>query len=512
MSVPMAASHRFSAKDYELHLSPEGIALTRNGEVPADPDYQAAGYDEVATADLDPKRRGLTIVFSSARPTWTIGGMKRPEAAWAQTLINEAVERSRLYRESCFAEGLTGEALADAVRRLARSHPPQPAVLGDLLLVQAVRNRATDLHIQPESERTLLRYRIDGRLADVATLPPDGGERVVSALKARAGMKTYQRNVAQTGGGSIGVDNRVVDLRLTCMPTTHGEKMTVRLFDPDQALLDLDALGMDAPLLAVYRQLISRPHGCILLTGPSGSGKTTTMYASLAGLRDSNSGRSFATVEEPVELDLPGVSQTEVDRDVGLDFAEGLRNALRQDPQVLMVGEIRDGETANIAIQAGLTGHLVFTTVHAPSAAGVFARLTQIGVEPYLVASSVTAVVAQRLVRKVCEACAEPAAPPPAELQAAGLGADELGDADLRRGRGCEQCGETGYHGRTGLFALLPVTPRLREAIVACQPLAALEDIAAQDSIGSLWDAGLTKVKQGVTALDEVQTALGRPV
>jgi len=407
MSVPMAASHRFSAKGYELHLSAEGIALTRKGEVPADPDYQAAGYDEVAAAQLGSAGRGLTIVFSSARPTWTIRAMKRPEAAWAETLINEAVERSRFYKESCFADGLTGEALADAVGRLARSHPPQPAVLGDLLLVQAVRSRATDLHMQPEPERTLIRYRIDGRLADVATLPQDGGERVVSALKARAGMKTYQRNVAQTGRSSISVGERAVDLRLTCMPTTHGERLTVRLFDPDQALLDLDALGMDAPLLEAYRQLIGRPQGCILLTGPSGSGKTTTMYASLAWLRDSNSDRSFATVEEPVELDLPRASQTEVDRDVGLDFAEGLRNALRQDPQVLMVGEIRDGETANIAVQAGLTGHLVFTTVHAPSAAGVFTRLTQIGVEPYLVASSVTAVLAQRLVRKVCGACAE---------------------------------------------------------------------------------------------------------
>jgi len=508
----MATSQRFSGRGCELHLSADGIALTRNGEVPSDPDYQAAGYDEIAAADLDTWGYRLRIAFASARPTWTISGMKRPEAAWAQALINEAVERGRLRNESCFTERLSGKDLAGAIRRLARCDPPQPAVLGDLLLVQAVRNRATDLHIQPEPWRTLVRQRIDGQLLDVAPVPTETGERVVSALKVRAGMKTYQRNVAQTGGSSIAVEERVVDLRLTCMPTTHGEKMTVRIFDPDQALLDLDALGMDAPVLDTYRGLITRPHGCILLTGPSGSGKTTTMYASLAWLRESNSARSFATVEEPVELDLAGVSQTEVHRDVGLDFAEGLRNVLRQDPQVLMVGEIRDRETANIAVQAGLTGHLVFSTVHAPSAAGVFSRLTQIDVEPYLVASSVTAVVVQRLARKVCEECAEPHTPSPADTQAAGLGAEQLADADVRRGGGCERCGETGYYGRTGLFALLPVTARLREAIVACRPLAALEEIAAQDSVGSLWEAGLAQVRQGVTTLDEVQGVISRPL
>jgi type II secretory ATPase GspE/PulE/Tfp pilus assembly ATPase PilB-like protein len=510
MADLMATSQRFSARRFELHLSPDGVALTRNGEVLSDPDYQAADYDEVASAQLDRKGRRLTILFTSDRPVWTIKGMKRPEAAWAQTLINEAVERNRLHKESCFAERLTGEGLREAVNRFAQADPPQPAVLGDLILVQALRNRATDLHVQPEPECALVRYRVDGRLADVATLPPDRAERLVSALKVRAGMKTYRRNVAQTGRSSIGLGKRAVDLRFTCMPTTHGERVTVRIFDPARALLDLDALGMDAPLLDAYRGLITQPHGCILFTGPSGSGKTTTMYASLGSLRDANPERSFATVEEPVELDLAGVSQTEVDRDVGLDFAEGLRNALRQDPQVLMVGEIRDPETANIAIQAGLTGHLVFSTVHAPSAAGVFTRLTQIGVEPYLAASSVTAVVAQRLVRKVCDACAEAHSPSSAEMQAAGLDADQLTEPSMQRGRGCERCDETGYRDRTGLFALVPVTPRLRESIMACRPLAELEEIAAQDAVGSLWEAGLAKLRQGVTTLDELQAVLGR--
>ena len=510
MAVDLASSELFSGRNYQLHLAQKGIALTRHGQVLPDADYQAARYDEVASAELSANGRQLMIVFASSRPTWTITAMNRAEAAWAQTLINQAVERSRLYKQVGFAERLTGSALRTAIAEMAQGDLRQPAVLAELLLVQATHNRATDIHLQPMPECTYIRYRIDGYLGNVASLAPAEGERVISCLKVRSGMKTYRRNVAQTGRSAVTVDERRIDLRLTCVPTTHGEKMTVRLFDPDQALLDIGVLGMNAPVLAAYRDLLSQPQGCILLTGPSGSGKTTTMYASIAYLHDQGPDRSIATVEEPVELDLPGVDQTGVNRDVGLDFAEGLRNLLRQDPQVLMVGEIRDPETAQIAVQAGLTGHLVFSTVHAPSAAGVFSRLTQIGVEPYLVASSVTAVVAQRLVRKVCDTCAEPYTPSPAELAAAGLDAEALAGGNLRRGRGCEQCSDTGYYGRTGLFALLPVIPRLREAIVACRPLAELEDISAQYSIGSLWEDGLAKARQGIITLEELQAVLGR--
>ncbi len=510
MAAVQEVTEQFKGKQYELHLSPHGLALTRKGEVPPDPNYQAAGYEEVASAELNGDGRNLMVVFAGDRPTWVIAGMNRAEAAWAQVMINQATERARLYKEPSFTQRLTGPALDETLTELAQRDPPQPVMVAELLLAQAVLNRATDVHLQPEPDRALIRYRIDGHLSHVATLSPERAERVISCLKVRGGMKTFQRNLAQTGRSTLTVQERAIDLRLTCLPTTHGEKMTVRLFDPAQAILDLETLGMDEAVLAAYRDIISQPQGCILLTGPAGCGKTTTMYASLSDLCEQEPHRSLSTIEEPVELELPGVDQTEVNRDVGLDFAEGLRSLLRQDPQILMVGEIRDPETAKIATQAGLTGHLVFSTVHAPSAAGVFSRLTQIGVEPYLVASSVTAVVTQRLVRKVCEACAEPYTPSPSELHAAGLSAEELRGANLRRGRGCQQCGESGYYGRTGLFALLPVTRRLREAIVACRPLAELEHIAAQDSIGSLWEAGLGKVRQGITTLEELQAVLGR--
>lgn len=510
MAALMETKSVFPGKTHELHVSLDGLALTHKGRVLADRSYQAVRWDEVAGAELDAKGTRLLVVFSSERPTWAVEGMNRAEAAWAHMLINQAAERARLYRQAVFTQPLGGEELREALRELAEAPAPQPAVLADLILTQAILAGATDVHFQAESEATLVRYRVDGCLREVTSLPPDLAERVIARLKVTGGMQTYQRNVAQTGRSTMVVEGRRVDLRLTVLPTTHGEKLTVRLFDPQQAILDLAALGMGASVLAAYQELLSQPQGTFLLTGPAGSGKTTTMYASLAHLHAQYPDLSFATVEEPVELDLPGVGQTEVNRAVGLDFAEGLRTALRQDPQVLMVGEIRDQETADIAMQAGLTGHRVFSTVHAPSAAGVFTRLTQLGVEPYLVASSVTAVMAQRLVRRVCEACAESYAPSPTELAGAGMSREQI-SGNLRRGRGCEQCGGTGYHGRTGLFALLPVTAALREALLACRPLSHLEELAAQESVGSLWETGWAKVGDGVTTLEEVQRVLGRP-
>jgi general secretion pathway protein E len=382
-------------------------------------------------------------------------------------------------------------------------------VVADLLLTQAVLRGATDLHLQPGESETVVRLRIDGSLRAVATFPAALAQRVVGRVKVLGGMQTFQHAIAQTGAAVMTVAGRQVDLRFTVLPTVHGEKLTVRLFDPTQARLDLEALGLAPPVLAALRARLDEPQGTLLLTGPAGSGKTTTMYASLAYLREREADRSLATVEEPVELDLAGVDQTEVNRAVGLDFAEGLRTVLRQDPQVIMVGEIRDAETAYIAVQAGLTGHLVLSTVHAPSAAGVFTRLAQIGVEPYLVASSVTAVLSQRLVRLVCPDCGAPASASGEDLEAAGLtGADLAGT--LRAGAGCPRCDGTGYRGRTGLFSLLPVSRQMREAVLACRPLPELEDLAGHESIGTLWEDGLAKVRAGVTTLAELRRVLGR--
>jgi general secretion pathway protein E len=485
MASLLEIHEQFAGRGAELNLGPTGLALTHRGLVPSDPRFQVAGYDLVKDAELDARGRRLTVTFTDARPAWTLDAMHPAEAAWAQVLVLEAGRRSRLYAEPGFRACLSDEALRQTLTDYAALEPSAVTVAGDLLLTQAALQRATDIHLQPAADHTAVSFRVDGCLRQVARLDPDLAGRVVARFKVRAGMQSYRRNLAQTGGGGLPLGDRVVDLRFTCLPTLYGEKLTIRLFDPAQALLDLTTLGMEPEVLATYQELLVSPQGTLLLTGPSGSGKTTTLYASLAYLLAQDSDRSVATVEEPVELPLAGVDQTPVNRGVGLDFAAGLRTILRQDPQVLMVGEIRDAETAGAAIQAGLTGHLVFSTVHAPSAAGVFARLTQLGVEPYLVASSVSAVLAQRLVRRACPEC--------------------------RSGQpGCPACQGTGFSGRTGLFSLLPVTTRLRDALLACRPLGELEQIAAEEGRGSLWDAAKAKLRAGLTTEAEVRRVLGR--
>jgi type II secretory ATPase GspE/PulE/Tfp pilus assembly ATPase PilB-like protein len=491
-----------------LHLAPEGMALTQGGRVPADPLRQAASYQEVAEVDWEPRARRLSIGLTD-RPAWVIAGLRPAEATWAQSLISAAATRARLYQDETFRFAVTDQALEQALRALAELDPPQAGVVADLLLTQAVWRRATDLHLQPDAAQATVRLRIDGSLRAVASFPAPLARRVVGRIKVLGGMQTFQHAVPQTGAAVMGVAGRQVDLRFTVLPTVHGEKLTVRLFDPGQALLDLGALGMAPAVLAALRERLDQPSGTLLLTGPAGSGKTTTMYAALAYLRAREPDRALATVEEPVELDLAGVDQTEVNRAVGLDFAEGLRSLLRQDPQVIMVGEIRDAETAHIAVQAGLTGHLVLSTVHAPSAAGVFTRLTQIGVEPYLVASSVTAVLAQRLVRVVCAQCGAPAGASAEDLEGAGLTTADV-PGNLRAGAGCGHCEGTGYYGRTGLFSLLPVSRQMREAVLACRPLPELNDLAAQEAIGGLWEDGLDKVRTGLTTVAELRRVLGR--
>jgi type II secretory ATPase GspE/PulE/Tfp pilus assembly ATPase PilB-like protein len=509
MPTILGSSEIFRGRDGELHLSTSGVAHVRYGKKPEANVSQGAAWDEVAGAQVGSGGKAVAVTFADAREPWYVNGLKPEEAAWAQALVAQGIARAQLYADPRLSGPLAIDAIAEAVKAFAELEPPEAAALADLLVVQAAHNRATDVHLQPEAEGLAIAYRIDGHLWPVAAMGAEIGARVVARLKVMAGMKSYRRNLAQTGATSFPVGDRRIDARCTCLPTVHGEKLTLRLFDPAQALVDVGALGMEKAVLAAFVDLLSRPRGCVLLTGPAGSGKTTTMYAALSTIRAATPDRSIATVEEPVELELAGVAQTEVNRDVGLDFADGLRTALRQDPQVLMVGEIRDAETANTAVQAGLTGHLVFSTVHAPSAAGVFTRLTQLGVEPYLVASSVTAVMAQRLVRRVCSECFVSHTPTVEELAWLGISPGDLAGGTPQRGRGCEVCGGTGYIGRVGLFALLPVTERMREALISLQPLSKLEEIAAEEGVGDLWQAGLAKVSQGLTTVDELRTVLG---
>ena len=495
----------------ELHISPQGLALTYAGAVSSDPNKQATGYSEIATAHVASGGGSLVITFTDERPPWTVAGVLQREAQWAQDAIERAALRARLQTTPEFTKRMAPSDIASTLASWSAQGVPAPSALADFVLLQATLNGATDLHLRPDETGLTVWFRIDGQLVGAGSVPADTGARIAARMKAAAGMKTYQRNCAQTGRLSLPVGERAVDVRITALPTTHGEKLTARIFDPLAALVDVDALGIDPAPLADYQRTIGRPDGCVLFTGPAGSGKTTTMYAGLRWIADQKRRRSIATVEEPVEFELSGVDQTEVNRAVGLDFAGGLRTVLRQDPQVIMVGEIRDPETAEIAVRAGLTGHLVFSTVHAPSTAGVFARLIEMGLEPYLVASSITAVIAQRLVRRVCPDCAEAYHPTEEELREAGLGAADVTGWTLRRGRGCGQCGDSGYRGRTGLFELLTVTPSLRAAVMERRSVQEVEALAVAAGHATLWQVGLSKVRAGVTTLAEVLAVVGSP-
>jgi len=504
-----AVGEVFVGSALEVHIAPEGIALTAGGRlVNADIQRYYADHTAVKAAEAGgSKGDTLFVHFLDGRPSWRVSGMQPEQALWAEEMINEAALSMQQRDNPIFREPIDLARLGQEITTLGNPSAPQIGPLIDLVLVQAILHRASDVHLEPVGDRIQVRYRIDGALIDIGSVPLSLRERLLGRMKVIGGMVTYRADVPQEGRSTAKVAGRSVDARLSILPTIHGEKATVRLFDPALAVMPLDQLGMSAGDVAQFGDLLSRPQGAILLTGPAGAGKTTTMYSALAHIHaQRRSLASICTIEDPVEHDLGIVSQTETDESAGLTFAAGLRTILRQDPEVIMIGEIRDHETAAIAVQAGLTGHLILSTVHARSAAGVFARLIDIGVEPFLVASSVTAVLAQRLVRKVCEACARPSQPDPALLQRIGL---EAAGANLRAGSGCEQCGRTGYRGRTGVFQVLPVDGALRGLVMRGLPVAELEQEVATLGVASLREAALSKVREGITTPEEVLRVLG---
>jgi type II secretory ATPase GspE/PulE/Tfp pilus assembly ATPase PilB-like protein len=507
-----ATGEVFIGKGREIHVAPEGIALTADGQLLAgDPHRYFAEYESVQTAQAGGPQDGwLRVHFHGDRPAWQVSGMQPEQAQAAEKMINDAAAAVQQRDDPMFRKPLPLERLGQQVAALADPSAPQVAPLLDLLLVQAVLHRASDLHLEPGAEEIKVRLRVDGVLHDVGAIPLGLRERLMGRLKVVGAMITYRTDVPQEGRSTARIEGRNVDARISILPTIHGEKATIRVFDPALAVMPLEELGLAEKDLPLFHELLNRPQGTILLTGPAGAGKTTTMYSALSYIHaERRSLSSICTIEDPVEHDIGVISQTETDPEAGLTFARGLRTILRQDPEVIMVGEIRDLETAAIAIQAGLTGHLILSTVHARSAAGVFARLIDIGVEPFLVASSVTAVLAQRLVRKVCQACSQPAEPKPEVLGDLGLSASDVTGWTLRVGSGCTSCAGTGYAGRTGVFQILPVDAGLRGLIMRGLPVAELEQEVARLGIASLRDAALSRAREGVTSLDEVLRVLG---
>ncbi|MDD4909639.1 MAG: type II secretion system ATPase GspE [Candidatus Omnitrophica bacterium] len=370
--------------------------------------------------------------------------------------------------------------------------------LVNLIIMKAVSARASDIHIEPEKETLRLRFRIDGMLQEEASPPKHLQSTIISRIKIMARLDIAERRAAQDGRFSVKIEGRDIDIRVSCVPTIYGENIVLRILDVSNALLGLDQLGFSKDILGRYHKLIIRPHGIILVTGPTGSGKTTTLYASLNEINKVE--KNIITIEDPVEYKLEGVRQIQVNPNVEMTFAGGLRSILRQDPDIIMVGEIRDFETAEIAVHAALTGHLVFSTLHTNDAAGAVTRMLDMRVEPYLLSSSVIGVLAQRLVRTICKDCKEEYAPTEAELKGIGI----LKEVKLYRGKGCDRCRNSGYKGRIGIFELMPFDDNIRNLVTAKAALEEIRKQAVASGMVTLTQDGIDKVKQGLTTTEEV--------
>jgi type IV pilus assembly protein PilB len=371
--------------------------------------------------------------------------------------------------------------------------------LVNIIIAQAVREGASDIHVEPEEEVLRVRYRVDGMMHEVMSPPRNLHTGVASRIKIMADLDIAERRIPQDGRIRMRVGEKVIDIRLSTLPTVYGEKIVMRLLDKQSVLFGLEELGFDPDNLVKFKQMIRRPYGLILVTGPTGSGKTTTLYAALNGIHSVE--KNIVTIEDPVEYQLKGVNQVQVNLKVGVTFATGLRSILRQDPDIIMIGEIRDRETATIAVQAALTGHLVFSTLHTNDAPGAIARLVDIGVESFLMTSSLSGVVAQRLVRKVCSHCKKSYNPEAGLLKELGLHGKKL---TFVRGEGCQECRGSGYSGRVAIFELLTLDESIRHLIVSRASASQIRNKARETGFKQLRHDGLLKAVSGLTTLEEV--------
>jgi general secretion pathway protein E len=371
------------------------------------------------------------------------------------------------------------------------------------LLADAIHAGASDVHIEPWENSLVVRIRLSGVLTELVHLPLDLMEKVSGRLKVMANLISYQTGLPQEGHASGGPELGGVELRISVFPTTRGEKIVVRLFDPRNRSFDLASLGLDDATHKTYLKLLTRPSGLILLTGPTGSGKTTAIYSSLYTIvQRTGPAVSVSTVEDPVEFNLPMISQAQINPAQDFTYPKALRSLMRQDPQVIMIGEIRDPETASIAVQAGLTGHLVISTIHSGIAAGVFARLINMEIEPFLLSSSIIGVLGIRLIRKNCPDCSEPYQPEPGLLKL--IPADVVATSQFIRGTGCAKCTGTAFVGRTAVTELLAPDEIFREAILQKMPTRALQNVAIQQGMQTMWQDGLRRVLAGQTTLEEI--------
>ena len=413
------------------------------------------------------------------------------------TVIEEVVEELDSQNlDQLVDEVSTSDDLLDVVNR-----PPVIRLVNDILF-RALQLRASDIHVHPYEAKIQIRYRIDGILYDTLSLNKNVLPLIISRIKVMAGMDIAERRLPQDGRCSVRLGQREVDLRISTVPTSYGERSVLRLLDKSTGLFGLNELGLCDEDLHKFDSLLNRSHGVIFVTGPTGSGKSTTLYACLNRINSAE--KNVITIEDPIEYQLEGISQIQVASKKGMTFATSLRHVLRQDPDVIMIGEVRDIETARMAIQSSLTGHLVFSTLHTNDSAGAVSRLLDLGVEPYLVSSSLIAIIAQRLVRKVCPDCKKPVKPSAHELRELGLGKMENDEGKFFVGAGCERCFQTGYRGRTGIYEMMLIDAEIQNLIYKRESAGAIKRIALSAGLQTLRMDGARKVLNGTTTISEV--------
>ncbi len=441
------------------------------------------------------KRDVRTVVATKADVVAAINRHYRLDSA-AESLAEEAAEAAGADQPSLDEMG--SDAAEDA-----------PIIkLVNLLITQAVNDRASDIHIEPGERNLRVRYRIDGVLHEVMSPPKSVQNGITSRLKIMADINIAERRIPQDGRIGLKVSNKAIDIRVATLPTVYGEKIVMRLLDKSSVLLELQDLGFQPENFRRYQESYKKPYGMILVTGPTGSGKSTTLYATLNILNQPHV--NVITVEDPVEYRLPGINQVQVNPKAGLTFASALRSILRSDPDIVLIGEIRDRETAQIAVEAALTGHLVLSTLHTNDSASAMTRLTEMGIEPFLVSSALDSVLAQRLARKLCERCKEPYLPTEEELLNARFPYDPDTEElpKLYRAVGCTSCGKTGYKGRMAVHEVMSVTEEIERATVERASADEISKIAASQGMAFLRDDGMEKVRQGLTSIEEVMRVI----
>jgi type IV pilus assembly protein PilB len=449
----------------------------------------------------------LTVAMADATNVFVIDEIQRMTRLTIEPVLADDLEIRKVQEQYYgptgslqeIVDSIDREKLADA-EKLGEEAPVIKIV--NYLIIQAVQAKASDIHVEPEEKALNVRYRIDGMLHRQPALPKDLAAAVTSRFKIMAGLDIAEKRLPQDGRIMMKVGNKDIDFRVSTCPTIHGENVVLRILDKSGLVLGLESLGFPPKTFTLFKELIASPYGIILVTGPTGSGKTTTLYSAIQILN--NEDVNIMTVEDPVEYQFVGMRQVHVNPLAGLTFASALRSFLRQDPDIIMVGEIRDLETAEIAVQAALTGHMVFSTLHTNDSPSAFTRLMNMGVEPFLISSSLLGVLAQRLLRKVCEKCKTLYSPSESLLKDIGLEEKVGQNIKFSKGKGCQVCGSTGYKGRTGIYELLKVTPEIQEAILKKSSADDIRNIATKQGMTTLRQASLEKLLLGITTPEEV--------